>query len=859
MAETVTAAPPDLSGTALDLLRRELFPNWWSFIPVSGKKTYVKEWASKPMRRVDCESAYCTNRGYQGLGVVTGEFSGGLIALDVDGPEADQRLRRALAEAFEERGQESTMSWTSGKAGRRQVLYRVPASLVPEMRHVKTIILREDGEWHLGKGGEDRTAGRAAQAGGDPASGGAGVPPEGEYQEVVLRFNQCQSVLPGSKHPDPDYRYHFLNYNGGEVAPAPEWLLEVLRGVRKPVQWLSDADQKALDEALGDTTIPSRQIRGWFFKEEVQEKLRPRFRELIFNHPKFGDYQWFERDGAKPQAVCGCPWHGGNSGTSFQYSVESGCWDCKSCGIGGDVLDFVHKTRTNNMHATRPQGPDLEVYVGELAAALGYNYPDCAKGTEQVVREAPLVKMHSKEFHEGLGRIYDTEPNPATRFDRMAMFAAETGRRLTGKDCEAALMEFRYYEEARKQTTSGDWIKKVKPMENTVANLLKRPSQVILHAAGGVGKTSACLGLAKIVGTGGTMRIRGVDVPVDQGPVLWIQSDQSLAKLKADLEDNGIDPSGEDAWFHLRTGFQLNHVREMTEWITALKPALVVIDSIGSCSSRMQVSEIEKAFAMPLYLYSELNGGLTKDAFPATTIIWIHHDNANGEVRGSRYLINAVDEQWHVRKLSDEERGEFRTRGEDVDSLRLIQIKKSRAGREGDLLLVRRDENFAFSVSDYTPTVRRTDGGTGDEDPYTLVLGLIKEAEGPLTAEEVWTALGERLYGQNRQAPSLKTVRRWLGRWENEGLLEGWKRHNPGSKGGPRVVVYSLLSAEEGTTATETPSGGPVVAPAVPVSADVAGAVLEALGEPEVAPASGEVFEPRAVTYGDEDIPEECR
>jgi len=266
---------------------------------------------------------------------------------------------------------------------------------------------------------------------------------------------------------------------------------------------------------------------------------------------------------------------------------------------------------------------------------------------------------------------------------------------------------------------------------------------------------------------------------------------------------------------------------------------------------------------MPLYLYSELNGGLTKDSFPATTLIWIHHDNANGEVRGSRYLINAVDEQWHVRKLSDEERGEFRTRGEDIDSLRLIQIKKSRAGREGDLLLVRRDENFAFSVADYTPTVRRTDGGTGDEDPYTLVLGLLKEAEGPMTAEEVWTTLGERLFGQNRKAPSRRTVDRWLIRWKNEGILESRRRPSQGAKGGRPDVVYTLSTAGEEQAAPQAPSEEPEGFPAVPVSADVARAVLEDLGAApaaqEVAPASGDEFVPLAVSYSDDEIPEECR
>jgi len=253
---------PDIHGRAIELLQRGVFPEWWALIPVAGKKTFVKAWASTPLSRKACEEMYCASTTYHGLGVVTGEFSGGLIALDIDGPDADERLRRATGDAFEERGKETTMSWTSGKAGRRQVLYRVPASVVPELRHVTTIILRDDGEWKLGKGDEDRTKG-GAKAGPEAQVEGP------EYQEVVLRFNQCQSVLPGSPHPEKGRYYKFLNFNGGEVAMAPDWVMEVLRNVRKPVQWLSDADQKALDEALGETAIPSRQIRGWFFKEEI--------------------------------------------------------------------------------------------------------------------------------------------------------------------------------------------------------------------------------------------------------------------------------------------------------------------------------------------------------------------------------------------------------------------------------------------------------------------------------------------------------------------------------------------------------------------------------------------------------------
>jgi hypothetical protein len=757
-----------LQGRAIELLRKNVFPDWWTFVPVAGKATFVKEWSTKPLSRDLCEQAYKANSGYHGLGVVTGEFSGGLLALDIDGPAADTRYEETAGSGYDAYGAERTMSWTSGKPGRRQLLYRVPASVVPELRHVKTLILRQDGVWRLGHSDVERHTKQGEAAAEQP------------YEEVVLRFNQCQSVVPGSPHPDTKRPYQWLNYNGGEVALAPEWVLDVLRSFRKPVQWLSDADQKALDAELGETAIPSRQIRGWFFKEEVQKLLRPRLTDLVFNHPTFGKYGWKERSGDNPQGMSGCPWHGGKSGTSFQYSMTTGCWDCKACGVGGDVLDFVHKATVGDLYAERPQGPDLERYVAEIAGKLGLNYPEDARA--QVQKEVPQVRMSSVEFFEELGRIYDSERNPSVRSDRMAQLAVETGRRMNGKDCESALGEYRYKKSADAQNTSARWFDEVDDQNYVIPNLLVRPGQVIMHASGGVGKTSACLGLAKAVLSGRPMRVRGIDVNVVQGPVLWIQSDQTLAKLKRDLQDNDIDPS--DPNFRVIRGFQLNHMREFADWVRQYKPVLVIVDSIGSCSSRMQVSEIEKAFATPLYWYNEANGSPAEDGFPACSIIWIHHDNANGEVRGNRYLINAVDEQWHLRKLKDEEREALRERGTNPASVRMIQIKKSRAGREGDLLKVSRDENFAYSVDDYTPTVRMEDDGQGDADPFTQVLDIVKqgckaqEAEERvrvgLTREEVWRKLlglmqGAR--GDRARVPSQKTVGRWLDRWVEDGLM----------------------------------------------------------------------------------------
>lgn len=755
--------------SAINLLRNNVFPSAWHFVPVAGKKTFVKQWATQPLTKDLCIEAYNANKAYNGVGVVTGSFSDGLIALDIDGPLADARYKALAGEEYEPYGEEQTMAWTSGKEGRRQILYRLPSHITDELSSLKTLILKLDGEWYSGSGDKDRVVGDEAL-------------PEGEeYQEVVLRFNNCQSVLPGSAHPE-GRRYKFLSYNGGMPAKAPGWVFDAVRPYRKPVAFLSEEMAESVKD-LGDTIIPPRQIRGWFFKDEIQAKLMPRLTDLVFNHPVFDEYGWKETGGSKPQMKCGCPWHGGSSGTTFSFAVESGCWDCKACDVHGDLLDFVHKIRTNNKHAGKPCGVDLENYVAEITTALGYNYPEDARA--QVVKEVPRLLLDEVQFHEALIKINDEETNPAIRIGRMAGLAAETGRRLTGVQCLAAMEEYRYYKRSKEKNDKVEWWENVEKMDFLVPNLLMRPTQVMLHAAGGLGKTSACMGLAKAVGRGESMRIRGIDLPVKQGTVLWIQNDQNPAKLLRDCEDNGINPAV-DRWFIVKRGWQLNHEQEMVSWIKAYKPALVVVDSIGSCSTQMQIEEKDKAFAHPLYFYADKNGDPTDGGFPATTFIWIHHDNAHGDARGTRYLINAIDEQWHLRPTTEDEREAIREKGSNPSNCRMIAIKKSRLGRQGDLLVVERDENFAYSVSDYTPTERREDDGKGAPEPHTMALRIVKDRakeaceEGSdlrdrMTAKEVWERLVEEMNGQVRKSPSSKTVKRWLDRWVEDGVLVGGK------------------------------------------------------------------------------------
>ena len=783
-----------LKGRAIELLRRDVFPDVWAFVPVAGKATYVKEWSTKPLTRIECMTAYQLRQDYVGLGVVTGSFSGGLIALDIDGHDADERYHEVAGKEYEPYGEERTMSWTSGKPGRRQILYQVPKRLVPELKDVKTLILRtDDGQWHLGHGDTNRGAGGDR----DAISGEA-------YEEVVLRFNACQSVVPGSPHPETKQQYQFLNYNEGQVAPAPQWVLDVLRPHRKPVQWLSEVEQKELlDELGGQTAVPSRQIRGWFFKDEVQSLLRPRLADLVFNHSVFDKYGWKRRGGENPQMMSGCPWHGGQSGTAFQYAEETGCWDCKACGVGGDVLDFVHKIRTEDMHAGRPSGPDLESYVAELAGELGYDYPACATATEVTVKDAPLKRLTGHEFFTAAEKIINGYDNAELAHYQLMELVRDSGLThvyKSGPQVESALERFLLHQE--QVEADPQWQEKVRgDRDYLIPDFMSKPSSVMLHARGGMGKTRLAVLLSKIVGQKLPMKVRGLTVePTVSGNVLFIGNDMSMTDYAEYFDQQGIDSSGADRWMKFKPQWQQSQYRVLVRWLEELKPVLVVVDSLTSVSMMIAAKEYEKEYANTLYRLARENG----TAFPATTFLWIHHNTKDGsKFRGTDTLRNAVHETWELKELSDEERAQY------GDHALILEIDKSRGMRGGDRFLVREDIEEALSIEDLTPTVTRENGGNGDETPRTIVLGILKEAEEPMTAKELRYALNARLAG--RRGPgtivSQRTVERWVQRWVVAGLVEGVEVRQAGRKGGKPATGFKVkTSIYEGRSVANLPS-----------------------------------------------------
>jgi hypothetical protein len=758
----------DLNKPAINLFEEGVFPSEWRLVPLLGKAPKIKDWPTSDYRGKEFIKAYWS-RQHSGIGVLTGAPSGGLIALDIDGPAADARLQAALGEAYEPAGKESSMSWTSGKAGRRQVLYKVPEGMTTLLSKVVKLAL-------------------------DPATGKWGKAPDKDggdekYEEVVLRFNRCQSVLPGSAHPETKKKYRFLNYNEGVVSKAPDWMVDILMEHTSPDIFVEQKWQAEAEDKVGNyiTTLPDSQMRGWLFREDGGfAKLRPQLLDLVFNHEVHDRYGWEPKDDESCQMVSGCPWHGGESGTAFQMRMDTGVWICHGCGVGGDLIDYIHKINTGDKHASKPTGPDLEAIVGKLATDLGERWPECAMPTQKVQQVAPQEDLTAREFYERVGEILEkNEVREEAHFALMTL-VYNCGRQWqfrSGAVVEASYNRYRRQSEGTDEMPL-DWAQQaLKQKKYLIPGLLSIPNSVMLHAKGGLGKTRAAISLAKVVGEGRKMHVRGSDVyPNMTGNVLFIGTDMSECEYADYFLQQDIDPAT-TTWLKFKPKWQQDELTKMYRWIKQYKPVMVIIDSLGTVSNEIEAKENEREYANGVYELARENGR----SFPATCFLWIHHNTKGGEgstFRGTDALRNAVSETWEMKEI----------KGEDLvtygPQAALVVVDKSRSGRAGDRFLMNTDVNENVSVRDLTPEVS-TYKDSQVVKAKDLVLDALRGKKAGLTAKGIFEYVQARQVGAGEEPPKERTVERWIANWASQGLiLDSGERAIPETGGGRPAVLW---------------------------------------------------------------------
>ena len=677
---------------AEELLRRKHLPQEWKWCLVRGKDAFGQGTSTDPLDTDTTLKKVKTRHHRQtGIGLITGEKSGGIVAVDIDGLDdghfgpcrSEWLLSKKLGDAYPESN--DTMSWR-GRPGRRQLLYQIPESVRPL---VESFTKKEM----------------------FPVL-------ENSSEEVKVRYNGCYSVIPGSMHPGTKKPYEWLNYNEGRVAPAPAWLIDfMLSHVEKPKEHNSFIPQSFYERQDASTDFTYRQMRRHFYMEGgLLEKLlntKGAF-EAIYN-AEVWDYQPLQVENSeKGTLVGGCPFHDSSSGTSFTIWPNLN-WYCHKEEVGGDAIRLLHALRERDINAGDPTPVVLQTYLQDIAEFVGLLYPEDFKEVQKTQEVKKYDPIEGPSLLQVARDIIDKFPNPAEQDLELLQLANDYGVRKDADQIRLLLQEDEDFKrsgdtldfKARQALITGtDWL---------IPDVLKRPSTVLLHGDGGCGKSLACQVLAKHIGRGIPFKVRGAEMPVKSGPVLWCNADQSLETLEEQLEAQGIQ---HEPWFHVFHDFRLRHVQRLASKIKQLEPVLVIIDSLAA--SQPTVDGNKQIVSAPLY-WLEANNGV---AFPKCTFVVIHHNNKQGTFRGHSSIRDSVSETWSISKPTDAEM-EANEWGDDTFRRRKITIGKSRSGREGDCLITYLHEDFTMDLEDFTPTQRPRPGGS--VSVYDRVHTIIRE------------------------------------------------------------------------------------------------------------------------------------
>lgn len=167
----------------------------FTITPLLGNKApYRNNWQHEEALSKEALIREINSGRSKGLGIRTGRVSGGIVAVDLDGSSATAKLGELSGNLELPR----TVAFTSGRPGRCQCIYTVPEQYWSGIQTKK---------FKTGATGED-----------------------GKPEQVELRWDGCQSVLPPSVHPITG-QYQWVEGcapSECEIALAPLWLIELM-------------------------------------------------------------------------------------------------------------------------------------------------------------------------------------------------------------------------------------------------------------------------------------------------------------------------------------------------------------------------------------------------------------------------------------------------------------------------------------------------------------------------------------------------------------------------------------------------------------------------------------------------------
>jgi hypothetical protein len=305
-----------------------------------------------------------------------------------------------------------------------------------------------------------------------------------------------------------------------------------------------------------------------------------------------------------------------------------------------------------------------------------------------------------------------------------------------------------------------------------VAALMPMATTALLYAEAGTGKTLLVNSIIKAVASGQDWN----GYPTKQGKVLYIQTDEPEVNTAHNLKEAGFESvPNENLTIYFK--WQFSQMSQLREKIEQEQPKLVVIDSLTSCNRNTAVEEKNVEYARTLYELRDIA------METGCAVIVLHHENKNGQVRGTTAIKANVSEVWHLKscdKLSS--------------THRLLEIEKSRAGCNGKRQLQLDPYDLSWQdQGEYEPNSK--EGHTSSLSTGARLLGFLKERPGVIFEP---SELAQE-FGKSRDA-----IRKALARLHKSGLLECESKVKPLEKGNAvryKVYYYPQMSAVAETTA----------------------------------------------------------
>jgi hypothetical protein len=179
----------------------QALPDDWGLVAVgANKRAYQKAWQNNPLTKEQAAAEITAGRALA-IGVLAGPASGGLLFVDHDGISANAELERL---GLPTRSLPKSVSFTSGRDGRYQIIYRIPPEYWPSLRSRKV--------FYTGR-----------------------LDDEGKKEQVDLRWGGHYSVVIGHHPQTSGYRW-FRGTSPADraVADAPLALIELLLDTPEP-------------------------------------------------------------------------------------------------------------------------------------------------------------------------------------------------------------------------------------------------------------------------------------------------------------------------------------------------------------------------------------------------------------------------------------------------------------------------------------------------------------------------------------------------------------------------------------------------------------------------------------------------